>query len=454
VVEVGTPAINCVFNTNCTSIVMETSSPITLSNSTGTGFLHTRTLMGDTGSLAQGLFAYEYRIDLSGITPNPGAEPCLSNQVRCVTNRVVTTTNILSCVTNQFPASNGVVCVTNRLPATNFVVFITNTIPATNFVRCVTNGAGGLTCFTNFFPGTNIVFGLTNRVAATNVVTCTDVSFPATNVVSCTSNRMRITNMVEQCTTNLVSCPGSAPCIDELRINFGRLAGLNLTNPLGATGRVYVVTSGGVGTMAPTSIEQEGSVITLRFADGICPGESSYFIGLISSNAPTTTRAVLDLTSGSSLVVSARTPRITGRPITCDFSALQEAIEDLALSDILAPNDNARAGRRGALLNNVNAAIRAAERGDLEGVLDGLQMIANKTGNKGNPWVRPSTGAEIRAILDPLLDCLEQFHDGNGHDDEDDDHDDDDRDNNGNQGNHGNNGNQGNNGTNGNRGKK
>jgi hypothetical protein len=146
--------------------------------------------------------------------------------------------------------------------------------------------------------------------------------------------------------------------------------------------------------------------------------------------------------------VSARTPRITGRPITCDFSALQEAIEDLALRDILAPNDNARAGRRGALLNNVNAAIRAAERGDLEGVLDGLQMIANKAGNKGNPWVRPSTGAEIRAILEPLLDCLEQFHNGNGPDDENNGHDDDDRDD------HGNHGNQGNNGNNGNRGKK
>jgi hypothetical protein len=439
VVQVGAPAINCVFNTNCTSIVTDTSSPITLPNSTGAGFLQTRTLLGETGSLAQGLYVYEYRIDLTGITPNPGAEPCLTNQVRCATNRVVTTSNILSCVTNQYPASNGVVCVTNRIPATNFVVFFTNTIPATNFVRCVTNVAGGLTCFTNFFPGTNIVFGLTNRVPATNVVSCRDVAFPATNVVSCTSNRLRFTNTVVQCSTNLVSCPGSAPCIDELRLNFGRLAGLNVTNPLGATGQVYVVTTGGVGSVAPTSVERSGSVVTIRFADGVCPGESSYFIGLISSNAPTTTPAVVDLTSGSSLILSVRTPRIAGRPITCDFSALRTAIANLALSDILAPNDHARAGRRGALLNNVDAAIHAAELGDLGGVLDALHMIANKTGNKANPWVRSSVGARIGALLDPLLDCLEQFHDGNGHDDGDDDdggdHDDGDHD--GDHGDHG-----------------
>ena len=428
VVEVGSPAINCVFSTNCTSIVTTTTSSITLSNSTGTGFLQTRTFLGETGSLGQGLYVYEYRIDLTGITPNPGAEPCLTNQVRCTTNRVVTTSNVLSCVTNQYPASNGVVCVTNRFPATNLVVFFTNTFPATNFVRCVTNVAGGFTCFTNSFPGTNVVFGFTNRLPATNVVSCTTVAFPATNILSCTSNRVRLTNTVVRCSTNLVSCPGSVPCIDELRLNFGRLAGLNVTNPLGATGQVYVVTTGSTGSIAPTLVERSGSVITLRFADGICPGESSYTIGLISSNGPTTSPAVVDLTSGSTLVLSARTPRVMGRPITCDFSALREAIANLALSDILAPNDHARAGRRGALLNNVDDAIRAAERGDLEGVLEGLQMIANKTGNKGNPWVRPAVGRQIGALLDPLLDCLEQFHGGDRDHDDDDDGDDDDHD--------------------------
>ena len=34
VVTVGAPAINCVFNTNCTSIVTDTSSPILLPNTT------------------------------------------------------------------------------------------------------------------------------------------------------------------------------------------------------------------------------------------------------------------------------------------------------------------------------------------------------------------------------------------------------------------------------------
>jgi hypothetical protein len=338
VVTVGAPAINCVFNTNCTSIVTDTSSPIALPNTSGLGFLQTRTYLGQTGSLGQGLYVYEYRIDLRAVTANAGAQPCFSNHVQCVTNAGVVT-----------------------------------------------------------------------------------------------------------CSTNLVSCPGSAPCIDELRLNFGALSGLTVTNPLGSTGQVFVITSGGLGSNGPSSVVQNGSVVTLRFADPICPGESSYFIGLVSSNAPTTTRAVLDLTSGSNILVSARTPRITGRPITCDFSALSNAIAQLALSDILAPNDHARAGRRGALLNNVNAAVRAAERGDLEGVLDALGMIANKTGNKGNPWVRPAAGHQIGLILDPLLDCLEQFHGDADVDHDDDADDDDDQGSNGNNGNHGNNGNNGNN---------
>jgi hypothetical protein len=345
VVTVGAPAINCVFNTNCTSIVTDTSSPILLPNTSGLGFLQTRTYLGETGSLGQGLYVYEYRIDLRAVTANSGALPCFSNDVHCVTNAGIVT-----------------------------------------------------------------------------------------------------------CSTNLVSCPGTAPCIDELRLNFGSLSGMTITNLLGATGQVFVVTSGGLGSNGPSSVVQNGSVVTLRFADPICPGESSYFIGLVSSNAPTTTRAVLDLTSGTNIVVSARTPRLTGRPITCDFSALSNAIAQLTLSDIIAPNDHARAGRQKALMNNVNGAIRAAEQGDLEGVLEALGMIANKTGNKGNPWVRPAAGHEIGLILDSLLDCLEQFHD-NGDVNHDDGDDDDDGGNNGNNGNNGN-GNHGNNRNHGNHGKK
>jgi len=65
VVNVGAPAINCVFTTAspCTIMVNDTSDNVTLSAG-GTGFLQSRSFKGLAGSTADGLFAYEYRLDL------------------------------------------------------------------------------------------------------------------------------------------------------------------------------------------------------------------------------------------------------------------------------------------------------------------------------------------------------------------------------------------------------
>ncbi|HEY8203251.1 MAG TPA: hypothetical protein VIF81_00865 [Pyrinomonadaceae bacterium] len=65
VVNVGAPAINCVFTTAspCTITVNDTSDNVTLSAG-GTGFLQSRSFKGLAGSAADGLFAYEYRLDL------------------------------------------------------------------------------------------------------------------------------------------------------------------------------------------------------------------------------------------------------------------------------------------------------------------------------------------------------------------------------------------------------
>jgi hypothetical protein len=63
VVNVSAPAINCVFNTPCTVTVNDTSDNVTLSAG-GTGFLQSRTYKGYPGSPADGLYAYEYRLDL------------------------------------------------------------------------------------------------------------------------------------------------------------------------------------------------------------------------------------------------------------------------------------------------------------------------------------------------------------------------------------------------------
>ena len=63
VVNVGAPAINCVFNSACTISVNDTTDNIPMSTG-GTGVLQSRTFKGLAGSPAAGMFGYEYRIDL------------------------------------------------------------------------------------------------------------------------------------------------------------------------------------------------------------------------------------------------------------------------------------------------------------------------------------------------------------------------------------------------------
>jgi hypothetical protein len=70
IVNVGAPAINCIFNMSCRVSVKDTKDKIDLSGG-GTGILQSRTFKGADGSPAAGLFAYQYRLDLqnaAGIT--------------------------------------------------------------------------------------------------------------------------------------------------------------------------------------------------------------------------------------------------------------------------------------------------------------------------------------------------------------------------------------------------
>jgi hypothetical protein len=74
IVNVNAPAINCLFSTNCTVIVDDSTSPITFTNATGitgSGFLQSRTFQGLPGTPEAGLYAYVYRIALDDVHGNP-----------------------------------------------------------------------------------------------------------------------------------------------------------------------------------------------------------------------------------------------------------------------------------------------------------------------------------------------------------------------------------------------
>ena len=64
IVNVAAPAINCVFSTSCSVRVKDMKENFALSGG-GKGVLQTRTFKGTDGSPADGLFAYEYRLDLT-----------------------------------------------------------------------------------------------------------------------------------------------------------------------------------------------------------------------------------------------------------------------------------------------------------------------------------------------------------------------------------------------------
>lgn len=63
-VNVAAPAINCVFSASCSVRVRDTIEDFQLSGG-GKGILQTRTFTGASGSPADGLFVYQYRLDLT-----------------------------------------------------------------------------------------------------------------------------------------------------------------------------------------------------------------------------------------------------------------------------------------------------------------------------------------------------------------------------------------------------
>lgn len=64
VVQVGAPAINCIFDPTCRVTVSDTVATIPIT-ADGKGFLQSRTFTGSPGAPANGLYAYDFRIDLT-----------------------------------------------------------------------------------------------------------------------------------------------------------------------------------------------------------------------------------------------------------------------------------------------------------------------------------------------------------------------------------------------------
>src|SRR5947199_6562974 len=76
VVEVGAPAINCVFQTDCIIPVSDTVGNILLPTLLpGTAWLQSRTFAGEAGAPGVGTTGYEYRISM---TQASGMSDCVT----------------------------------------------------------------------------------------------------------------------------------------------------------------------------------------------------------------------------------------------------------------------------------------------------------------------------------------------------------------------------------------
>src|SRR5215469_9441360 len=80
VVEVGAPAVNCVYATNCTITVNDSVGQLTPQNlgQANTAWLQSRTFTGAAGTPGAGKTGYEYRLDMTQAT---GAVQCVGGIV-------------------------------------------------------------------------------------------------------------------------------------------------------------------------------------------------------------------------------------------------------------------------------------------------------------------------------------------------------------------------------------
>ena len=99
----------------------------------------------------------------------------------------------------------------------------------------------------------------------------------------------------------------AANCVTKLQLNFGPVVAL----PYSAKGKfdVFVITAGGVGSVALSSANQVGNAVTFTFAAPVCPGATSYFFGLASkTTTPASAKATVSFSLGGSATTAVRVP--------------------------------------------------------------------------------------------------------------------------------------------------
>jgi hypothetical protein len=100
----------------------------------------------------------------------------------------------------------------------------------------------------------------------------------------------------------------AATCISQLSLDFGPVTELDYEGDRDPD-HVFVWTSGGLGSVAPSAASESNGRITFTFDTPVCPGQSSFFFGLASRASYRTVNASLRYSLKGFLTVDAWAPR-------------------------------------------------------------------------------------------------------------------------------------------------
>lgn len=104
---------------------------------------------------------------------------------------------------------------------------------------------------------------------------------------------------------------GERPCISRLRLDFGPVGPVDYDGD-GKPDEVFVITSGGPGSVGPSAASRTGDQITFDFDTPVCAGESSFFFGLASAQPARAVYSEIAHTPGGVLSLEVQAPELLG----------------------------------------------------------------------------------------------------------------------------------------------
>lgn len=224
------------------------------------------------------------------------------------------------------------------------------------------------------------------------------------------------------------TCPGLETLVDgilDVSIDFGPNVPMDFDGS-GKLSDVYVVTGGGVGSVAPSAALRDGSRVYLEFDVGnpdglpflLFPGQSTFFIGLVSTQPPTDVAANINDLCGSCVELNAISQESVGAraPKTNPFGMIQNLVvlvEGFNLESWLGLDNVVRKAHRRITLDLLKDAAELVRLDEPQDAAALLGFLLGKVQGSQGAWLQcdGATGINPAGLLydnlATVLDVLE-----------------------------------------------